>query len=87
MIGHIQIGKLNSGHLQDVLNRSYKNGVLRKGATRRSKGPLSRKTLQGIRATELNFLKWARQHKYTTLHPEDLQVPRGARLKENSRIP
>lgn len=82
VIGHIQIGKLNSGHLQDVLNRSYKNGVLRKGATRRSKGPLSRKTLQGIRATELNFLKWARQHKYTTLHPEDLQVPRGARLKE-----
>lgn len=81
VIGHIKIGSLSDGHLQDVLIRSYKSGVLRKGAKRRTKGPLSRKTLQGIRATELNFLKWARMHKYTTLHPEELSVPRGARLK------
>ena len=32
---------------------------------------------------EVSFVKWARQHKYTTLRPEDenLTVPKGARQK------
>ena len=41
------------------------------------------RVLQGIRGVEVSFVKWARQHKYTTLRPEDenLAVPKGARLK------
>lgn len=80
--GRMTMGNLNEGHLQDVLDKAYKNGCLRPGYVRPAgAGPLSRKTLQGIRATEMNFLKWCRQHKYTTLHPEGLTIPAGARLK------
>lgn len=80
--GALKIGALTEGHLQDVLDRGYKSGCLRPGYVRPAgAGPLSRKTLQGIRATEMNFLKWCRQHKYTTLHPEGLTIPAGARLK------
>ena len=69
--------------LQDVLNRSYKEGCLNPDSKRKSRGNLSRKTLQGIRGVEVAFVKWARQHKYTALRPEDedLTVPKGARLK------
>lgn len=78
-----EIGDLNTGMLQDVLNRAYKEGSMNQQATRKSRGNLSRKTLQGIRAVEVSFVKWARQHKYTALRPEDegLTVPRGARPK------
>ena len=83
VIGQRRIGDLNTGMLQDVLNRAYKEGCLNPDSKRRSRGNLSRKTLQGIRGTEVAFVKWARQHKYTTLRPEDeeLAVPKGARLK------
>lgn len=83
VIGARRIGDLNTGMLQDVLNRTYKEGCLNPDSKRRSKGNLSRKTLQGIRGVEVAFVKWARQHKYTTLRPEDeeLAVPKGARLK------
>ena len=83
VIGPRRIGDLNTGMLQDVLNRSYKEGCLNPDGKRRSKGNLSRKTLQGIRGVEVAFVKWARQHKYTTLRPEDegLAVPKGARNK------
>ena len=83
VIGVRRIGDLSTGMLQDVLNRSYKEGCLNQASRRRSKGNLSRKTLQGIRGVEVSFVKWARQHKYTTLRPEDegLAVPKGARNK------
>ena len=83
VIGARRIGDLNTGMLQDVLNRAYKEGCLNPNSKRRSKGNLSRKTLQGIRGVEVAFVKWARQHKYTALRPEDedLTVPKGARLK------
>lgn len=83
VIGVRRIGDLSTGMLQDVLNRSYKEGCLNQASRRRSKGKLSRKTLQGIRGVEVSFVKWARQHKYTTLRPEDegLAVPKGARNK------
>lgn len=83
--GRVRISALTEGELQDVLNRAYKNGCLRPGSRRRPHAvdgqPLSRKTLQGIRATETAFLKWCRKHRYTTLAPEDLAIPKGARLK------
>ena len=83
VVGDRRIGDLNTGMLQDVLNRAYKEGSMNPQATRKSRGNLSRKTLQGIRAVEVSFVKWARQHKYTALRPEDegLTVPRGARPK------
>ena len=83
VVGDRRIGDLNTGMLQDVLNRAYKEGSMKPQATRKSRGNLSRKTLQGIRAVEVSFVKWARQHKYTALRPEDerLTVPRGARPK------
>ena len=83
MIGTRQIGDLSTGMLQDVLNRAYKEGCLNPNSKRQSRGNLSRKTLQGIRGVEVSFVKWARQHKYTTLRPEDenLTVPKGARQK------
>lgn len=83
VIGPRRIGDLNTGMLQDVLNRSYKEGCLNPDSKRKGRGDLSRKTLQGIRGVEVAFVKWARQHKYTALRPEDenLAVPKGARLK------
>lgn len=82
VIGPRRIGDLNAGILQDVLNRSYREGCLNPDSNRQSKGNLSRKTLQGIRGVEINFIKWARQHQYTALRPEDeVIVPAGARTK------
>ena len=83
VIGPRKIGDLNTGMLQDVLNRAYREGSMNPESRRKSKGNLSRKTLQGIRGVEVAFVKWARQHKYTSLRPEDesLAVPKGARNK------
>ena len=77
----VKIGALTEGHLQDVLNKAYKHGCLRPDHASTRTEPLSRKTLQGIRAAETAFLKWARKHGYTTLRPEELTIPGGARLK------
>lgn len=82
VIGARRIGDQSAGMLQDVLNRAYKEGNLNPDRKRESRGNLSRKTLQGIRGVEMSFIKWARQHKYTSLRPEDeVVVPSGARLK------
>lgn len=82
VIGVRRIGDLSAGMLQDVLNRAYKEGCLNPDGKRRSAGNLSRKTLQGIRGVEMAFVKWARQHQYTSLRPEDeVVVPKGARTK------
>lgn len=82
VIGPRRIGDLNAGLLQDVLNRAYKEGCLDPESRRKSRGGLSRKTLQGIRGTEMAFVKWARQHQYTALRPEDeVIVPKAARCR------
>ena len=83
VIGPCRIGDLNAGMLQDVLDRSYKEGSMNPDSKRQSRGNLSKKTLQGIRGVEVAFVNWARQHKYTALRPEDenLTVPKGARNK------
>lgn len=82
VIGVRRISDLSAGMLQDVLNRAYKEGCLNPDGKRKSAGNLSRKTLQGIRGVEMAFVKWARQHQYTSLRPEDeVVVPKGARTK------
>lgn len=79
--GVLRIGDLTEAHLQTVLNKAYKQGCLKKERQRKPLGrPLSKKTLQGIRSVERAFIKWCRLHKYTTLFPENLSVPKGARL-------
>ena len=81
--GNLKIGDLNEGHLQTVLNKAYKHGCLKKDRQRKPLGrPLSKKTMQGIRSVERAFVKWCRLHKYTTLFPENLSIPKGARLRE-----
>lgn len=79
--GSLRIGDLTEAHLQTVLNKAYKQGCLKKERQRKPLDrPLSKKTLQGIRSVERAFVKWCRLHKYTTLFPESLSVPKGARL-------
>lgn len=79
--GNLKIGDLSEGHLQTVLNRSFKQGCLKKDRKRKPSGQgLSKKTLQEIRSIERAFVKWCRLHKYTTLFPENLTIPKGARL-------
>lgn len=79
--GTLKIGDLSEGHLQSVLNKAYKQGCLKKDRQRKPLGrPLSKKTLQGIRSVERAFIKWCRFHKYTSLFPENLTIPKGARL-------
>ena len=81
--GGLKIADLTEAHLQTVLNKAYKQGCLKKDRQRKPLGrPLSKKTLQGIRSVERAFVKWCRLHKYTTLFPENLSVPKGARLCE-----
>ena len=83
--GRLKIADLTEAHLQTVLNKAYKQGCLKKERQRKPLGrPLSKKTLQGIRSVERAFVKWCRLHKYTTLFPENLSVPKGARLCEKN---
>ena len=56
VVGDRRIGDLNTGMLQDVLNRAYKEGSMNPQATRKSRGNLSKKTLQGIRAAAVTVV-------------------------------
>ena len=58
--GNLRISRLNEGHLQRVLNLSAQKGCLRQDTHRPSKGPLSLKTLRGLRNIEQQFVKWCR---------------------------
>lgn len=65
-IGELKISKLNDKHLQDIINRAY------------SEGKLSKKSLQGLRASLVAFIKYCRKQKATTYTPEDIIIPRAA---------
>ena len=83
--GDIEITHLNEGHLQRVLNLSAQKGSLQKNPRRPAKGPLSKKTLRGIRNTEQLFVKWCRINDYSTLVLEGLEV-RSRAEKQEKRI-
>lgn len=68
-IGNIKIEKITEQHLQNVINAAYKGG-------------LAKKTLSNIRACLTAFVKFCRINKATTLVPENLSIPRGAKSKE-----
>ena len=80
--GEIEITHLNEGHLQRVLNLASQRGCLCKNPIRPPKGPLSLKTLRGIRNTEQLFIKWCRIHDYTSLVLEGLEVRSRAEKQE-----
>ncbi len=78
--GQLRISKLNEGHR--VLNLASQRGCLCKNPIRPPKGPLSLKTLRGIRNTEQLFIKWCRIHDYTSLVLEGLEVRSRAEKQE-----
>lgn len=65
---HIKITSLTEQHLQNIINKAYKKN-------------LSRKTLLEIRGTIMDFLKFCRKNKATTLYPESLYIPHAAKYK------
>lgn len=67
VIGKKKIDSLTEDDLQKIIDLAYSKG-------------LSRKTLQGIRATLLSFIKFCRSKKITTLNPESLSIPKGATI-------
>lgn len=75
LIGHIKIGQLTQDHLQHVLD------VAAAGKSARGT-PLSKKTLQNLRATLTAFVKYCRKRGLTTLFPEDLTISRRAPVRE-----
>ena len=86
-IGTKKIDAITEGHLQTIINQAYKHGSARKDLPQNCHPlapgeTLSRKTLVGIRAAIRQFMKYCRvRRKATTLNPESLTVPQGARLK------
>ena len=68
-IGTVRIENLTEQHLQNVINRAYGKG-------------LAKKTLSNLRSCLVAFVKFCRKNKYTTLLPEDLTIPRDARVNE-----
>lgn len=68
-IGNKKISALNEQDLQEIIDKAYKNG-------------LSKKSLIDLRATIFSFLKYCRKKKVTTLYPEDITIPKGARVKQ-----
>ena len=68
-VGHKKISVLAEGDLQTVLNAAGKKG-------------LSKKYITNIKAIIVQFLKYCRRYKYTTLNPEFLEVPKSAPTRE-----
>ncbi|MCD7947539.1 MAG: site-specific integrase [Oscillospiraceae bacterium] len=68
-IGNLKLDNLTEQHLQAIINQGHKDG-------------LAKKTLMNIRSCLVAFIKYARKCKATNLHPEDIYIPRGAKVKE-----
>lgn len=75
VIGAKRIGKITENDLQLIIDRAYKSG----------EKTLAWKTLSNIRATISAFMKYCRKENVTTLYPEDLKIPSGAK-RPNKKI-
>lgn len=82
-MGNRKIEKVQEDTLQQILDRAYRSGPFIKYETKKTpKLPLSRKYLQDIREQLVAFIKFCRiKLKVTTLNPEELTIPEGARPK------
>lgn len=74
VIGHLKISALNEQHVQDVINNAFKVGKL------------SAKTLKNTRACMVTFLGYCRRNKTTTLRPEFIKIPRGAKASNKQTL-
>lgn len=88
-IGNIKISDVTEGKLQNIIDKAYKEGSFNKDNKQRKKRaenePLSRKTLSYILSEIKSFIKYCRvNRKVTTLNPESLSIPQGARCKEKN---
>lgn len=68
-IGTVRVENLTEQHLQNIINTAYGKGI-------------SKKYLMNIRACLVSFVKFCRKNKLTTLLPEDLIIPKEARVNE-----
>lgn len=68
-IGKIKIEKLEMYNLQGLLDNLSARG-------------LSAKTIRNYRGCLSSFLKWCREHKYTSLRCDDLTIPKNASKSE-----
>ena len=75
-----KIDALTEQDLQNIIDKAYK-----KKDADGNEIYLSKKSLENIRCTINAFIKFCRKRKVTTLIPEDLTIPKGARNK-NKRI-
>lgn len=70
-IGHMRISRLNEEHLQDILNRAYKNGY-------------AKATISMLASCINSFVRYCRRRKTTSLVVEDLTIPKNAPTKEKT---
>lgn len=71
VIGRRRVEDLTEAQMQTAVNRGYAGG-------------LSRKYLRSMCADLRAFCKWMRLGKMSTLYPESLHVPKGARSREKT---
>lgn len=80
VIGNLHVDRMtNEQMFQRIINESYRTKPGRTGEK------LSQQTLRNIRSTITGFLKYCRKCGYTTVHPENLAIPKSAR-KPHKRI-
>lgn len=70
VIGKVAIVDINSGTIQRVINYAY------------SKGNLSKKSLRNLRGDMTAFIKFCRKNQLTNYTPEDIDIPRSAKIVE-----
>lgn len=66
-IGTLKVANLTEQRLQDIVDIAYSRG-------------LSKKSLTSLRATIVALIKFCRRCKVTTLYPDDITIPKGARV-------
>lgn len=82
IIGHLRVDKLTQAKLQQALELSFQHGTLTPHPQRRrAKGPLSKKTLMNIAATEKKFVKYLRTELHATTLDPTLTIPTSARTR------
>lgn len=70
VIGHYLLKNITEQSLQDVIDAAYK------------KGRLSAKTLKNLRGDLTNIMKFCRKSGYTTLRPDELEMPKQAKRSQ-----
>jgi len=70
-IGNKKISDITEQNLQDIINKAFAAG-------------LAKKTLTSLKAMIMQFLKFCRKRKSTNLFPENLYIPKGAKVSKKN---